>query len=128
MFGLEIWIAGVMLISLIIYMLTGGADFGGGIWDLFATGKRAKFQRNLISHAIAPIWEANHVWLIVIIVLLFGSVSCRFCNYWHCATYSADSNVVRDSTSWYSISYLEPMMSNPKLHIYVGVVCLLLPV
>ena len=60
-----------MLISLIIYMLTGGADFGGGIWDLFTTGPRAKAQRSFITHAIAPIWEANHVWLIVIVVLLF---------------------------------------------------------
>ena len=50
-----------MLISLIIYMLTGGADFGGGIWDLFATGRRANAQR------FGPIWEANHVWLIVIV-------------------------------------------------------------
>ena len=78
MFGLEIWIAGVMLISLIIYMLTGGADFGGGICDLFATGIRAKSQRNLITHAIAPIWEANHVWLIVIIVLLFAAFPVAF--------------------------------------------------
>lgn len=71
MLGLEIWIAVVMLISLILYMLTGGADFGGGVWDLFATGPRAKAQRDLIMNALAPIWEANHVWLIVIIVLLF---------------------------------------------------------
>lgn len=78
MIGLEIWIAGVMLISLIIYVLTGGADFGGGFWDLFATGKRTKAQRNLISHALAPIWEANHVWLIVIIVLLFAAFPTAF--------------------------------------------------
>ncbi len=71
MLTLELCVAGVMLISLIIYMLTGGADFGGGIWDLFAIGRRAKAQRDLITQAIAPIWEANHVWLIVIIVLLF---------------------------------------------------------
>ncbi len=78
MFGLEIWIAGVMLISLIIYMLTGGADFGGGVWDLFATGSRAKTQRDLITNALAPIWEANHVWLIVIIVLLFVAFPVAF--------------------------------------------------
>ncbi len=78
MLGLEIWIAGVMLISLIIYMLTGGADFGGGIWDLFAIGKRAKSQRTLITQALAPIWEANHVWLIVIIVLLFAAFPLAF--------------------------------------------------
>jgi len=78
MIGPEIWIAGVMLASLIIYMLTGGADFGGGIWDLFATGPRAREQRDLISHAIGPIWEANHVWLIVIIVLLFVAFPVAF--------------------------------------------------
>ncbi len=78
MFGLEICLAGVMLISLIIYMLTGGADFGGGVWDLFATGRRAKDQRNLITHALAPIWEANHVWLIVIVVLLFVAFPVAF--------------------------------------------------
>ncbi len=78
MFGLEICLAGVMLISLIIYMLTGGADFGGGVWDLFATGRRAKDQRDLITHALAPIWEANHVWLIVIVVLLFVAFPVAF--------------------------------------------------
>ncbi len=78
MFGLEIWIAGVMLISLILYMLTGGADFGGGVWDLFATGPRAKTQRALITNALAPIWEANHVWLIVIVVLLFVAFPVAF--------------------------------------------------
>ena len=78
MLSLEFCIACVMLISLIIYMLTGGADFGGGIWDLFATGRRAKAQRSLIAHAIAPIWEANHVWLIVIVVLLFVAFPVAF--------------------------------------------------
>ena len=78
MFALEFWIAGVMLISLIIYMLTGGADFGGGVWDLFATGPRAKAQRELITQAISPIWEANHVWLILIVVLLFVAFPTAF--------------------------------------------------
>ena len=78
MFPLEFWIAGVMLISLIIYMLTGGADFGGGVWDLFAIGPRAKAQRALITQAISPIWEANHVWLIVIVVLLFVAFPVAF--------------------------------------------------
>ena len=78
MLSLEFCIACVMLISLIIYMLTGGADFGGGIWDLFATRPRAKAQRSLITRAIAPIWEANHVWLIVIVVLLFVAFPVAF--------------------------------------------------
>src|SRR5213083_2454255 len=49
----------------------GGADFGGGMWDLLACGPRAKRQREIIAEAIAPIWEANHVWLILVVVLLF---------------------------------------------------------
>src|SRR5258708_32513659 len=49
----------------------GGADFGGGIWNLLAFGPRAKRQREAIADAIAPIWEANHVWLMLVIVLLF---------------------------------------------------------
>ena len=61
----------VTLIAVIFYALLGGADFGGGIWDLFAAGSRAKEQRALIERAIGPIWEANHVWLILAIVVLF---------------------------------------------------------
>jgi cytochrome d ubiquinol oxidase subunit II len=49
----------------------GGADFGGGVWDLLARGPRRDAQRALVASAIGPIWEANHVWLIVVIVLLF---------------------------------------------------------
>ena len=68
---LELIIAIAMLLSLILYSLMGGADFGGGVWDLLATGPRARPQREAIAEAIAPIWEANHVWLILVIVLLF---------------------------------------------------------
>src|SRR6266446_4799789 len=68
---LELIIAIFILVSLILYALMGGADFGGGMWDLLACGPRAKRQREIIAEAIAPIWEANHVWLILVIVLLF---------------------------------------------------------
>jgi cytochrome bd ubiquinol oxidase subunit II len=61
----------VMLVSLTFYALGAGADFGGGVWDLLARGPRAKQQRELIANAIGPIWEANHVWLILVVVLLF---------------------------------------------------------
>lgn len=64
-------VAAVMLAALVLYALTGGADFGGGVWDLLATGPRAAAQRTLVEEAIAPIWEANHVWLIVVVVILF---------------------------------------------------------
>lgn len=65
------FVSGVLLVSLTIYVLTAGADYGGGVWDLLATGPRAYLQRNLIEEAIGPIWEADHVWLILVIVILF---------------------------------------------------------
>jgi cytochrome d ubiquinol oxidase subunit II len=64
-------VAGIIVIALNAYVLLGGADFGGGVWDLLATGPRRARQRDLIAHAIGPVWEANHVWLILAIVLLF---------------------------------------------------------
>ena len=69
--SLETIIAGVMIASLVLYALLGGADYGGGVWDLFAFGRRAREQRALIAHALSPVWEANHVWLILVIVILF---------------------------------------------------------
>lgn len=73
MIGAAELLAGAMLCSLIAYALLGGADFGGGVWDLLATGERAERQRAAIAEAIAPIWEANHVWLILVVVLLFSA-------------------------------------------------------
>jgi cytochrome d ubiquinol oxidase subunit II len=64
-------LAAAVMVALTAYLLMGGADFGGGVWDLFAGGPRKKAQRKLIAEAIGPIWEANHVWLILVVVLLF---------------------------------------------------------
>jgi cytochrome d ubiquinol oxidase subunit II len=75
---LDTALAAFMLLSMTVYMLTGGADFGGGVWDLLASGPRAKQQRELVASAIAPIWEANHVWLIVVVVVLFVAFPSAF--------------------------------------------------
>jgi len=61
----------VLWLSLIAYAVLGGADFGGGIWDFLAFGLQAERQRRLVGQAIGPVWEANHVWLIFLIVGLF---------------------------------------------------------
>jgi len=66
-------LAWAMLGALIFYAVSGGADYGGGMWDLLAHGPRAARQRKAIAQAIGPIWEANHVWLILVIVLLFAA-------------------------------------------------------
>ena len=69
--SLAMILAIVVLAALTLYALFGGADYGGGVWDLLAIGPRTKAQRDLIAHAIGPVWEANHVWLILVIVILF---------------------------------------------------------
>lgn len=67
-------VAGIMMLALMAYAVFAGADFGGGIWDLFAFGPRKDQQRLLIAKAIGPVWEANHVWLIFVIVILFTAL------------------------------------------------------
>lgn len=64
-------LAGVTMLALNAYVLLGGADFGAGVWDLLARGPRAARQRAAIEQGIGPIWEANHVWVILVVVLLF---------------------------------------------------------
>ncbi|MFG2356273.1 cytochrome d ubiquinol oxidase subunit II [Streptomyces sp. NPDC048521] len=66
----------VMWVGLTCYALFAGADFGAGVWDLLAGGtRRGQEQRRLIEHTIGPVWEANHVWLIFVIVLLWACFS-----------------------------------------------------
>jgi len=69
--GLPELLGGATLGALVLYALLGGADYGGGVWDLLARGRRAEAQRDLIAHSIGPVWEANHVWLVLAVVLLF---------------------------------------------------------
>ncbi len=57
----------ILGISLLLYVLLGGADFGGGILELISRGKAS----GIVSRAIAPVWEANHMWLILVVVILF---------------------------------------------------------
>ena len=65
----------VMWVGLTAYVLFAGADFGAGVWDLLAGGdRRGRGQRTLIEHSIGPVWEANHVWLIFVIVLLWTGI------------------------------------------------------
>jgi cytochrome bd ubiquinol oxidase subunit II len=74
----EIALGAVLMAALVLYALMGGADFGGGVWDLFASGPRKAEQRALIADVIGPIWETNHVWLILAIVVLFSGFPSAF--------------------------------------------------
>jgi cytochrome bd ubiquinol oxidase subunit II len=69
-----LWIViGFLFISLLFYCLLGGADFGAGTLELFVSKKYRKRHEELITKAMGPVWEANHIWLIILIVILFNA-------------------------------------------------------
>jgi cytochrome bd ubiquinol oxidase subunit II len=64
--------AAILWVGATFYALFGGADFGGGVWDLIAGGpERGERPRALIQRSLTPVWEANHVWLIFVLVVLW---------------------------------------------------------
>lgn len=65
-------VAGVLFLGVVLYAVFGGADFGSGVWDLLAGNRsRGGAVRRLVDHSIGPVWEANHVWLIFVLVFLW---------------------------------------------------------
>jgi len=72
-------VAVVLFVGVTMYAVFGGADFGAGLWSLFAGGgERGRRPRQLIDSAIGPVWEANHVWLIFVLVVLWTGFSPAF--------------------------------------------------
>jgi cytochrome d ubiquinol oxidase subunit II len=72
-------VAVVLWVGVTFYTVFGGADFGAGFWSLAAgRGERARRARELIDWAIGPVWEANHVWLIFVLVVLWTAFSEAF--------------------------------------------------
>jgi cytochrome bd ubiquinol oxidase subunit II len=65
-------VGAILLASVTLYAVLGGADFGGGLWDLLAGGdRRGRAPRALIDESITPVWEANHVWLVFDLVIFW---------------------------------------------------------
>ena len=72
----------LVIAGITAYAVLGGADFGGGFWDLTAGGaERGGRVRGMVEHSMGPVWEANHVWLIFVLVVMwtcfpvaFGSI------------------------------------------------------
>src|ERR1700759_364346 len=65
-------VGAILLAGITLYAVLGGADFGGGLWDLLAgTTRRGRAPRTLIDESITPVWEANHVWLIFDLVIFW---------------------------------------------------------
>ena len=69
---MSVFAAAVLFTGVMAYAVLGGADYGAGFWDLTAGGaERGRGPRHLIDEALAPVWEANHVWLIFCLVMLW---------------------------------------------------------
>jgi cytochrome d ubiquinol oxidase subunit II len=69
----------ILWLGATFYALFGGADFGGGFWDLLAGGAaRGERPRALVQRSLTPVWEANHVWLIFILVVLWTAFPTAF--------------------------------------------------
>ncbi|MEO7212589.1 cytochrome d ubiquinol oxidase subunit II [Mucilaginibacter sp.] len=64
-------VMGFLWLALLLYLVMGGADFGAGIIELFTSNANKSRTRKIMYNAIGPIWEANHMWLIIAIVILF---------------------------------------------------------
>ena len=60
-----------LYLAILLYVLLGGADFGAGIIEMFTSQRNIRRTRKTLYHAIGPIWEANHMWLIIVIVIMF---------------------------------------------------------
>ncbi|MFC4913296.1 cytochrome d ubiquinol oxidase subunit II [Actinomadura gamaensis] len=69
---------GLILVGLSAYLLFGGADFGAGLWHL--ASRRRRGDQEVIEHAMGPVWEANHVWLIFVLVLSWTAFPPIFAN------------------------------------------------
>src|SRR5204862_4614794 len=72
-------VAGVLWVGATLYAVFGGADFGAGLWALLAgRDERGERARELVAWAIGPVWEANHVWLIFVLVVLWTGFPSAF--------------------------------------------------
>ena len=72
-------VGAILLATITLYAVLGGADFGGGLWDLLAGGdRRGQAPRQLIDESITPVWEANHVWLVFALVIFWTAFPVAF--------------------------------------------------
>ncbi len=77
--GLSDVVAVLMFVGVVAYAIFGGADFGSGVWDLTAgDARQGAHVRAQIDRSIGPVWEANHVWLIYILVFLWTGFPTAF--------------------------------------------------
>ena len=89
--------AAILWVGVTLYAIFGGADFGAGVWDLLAGRATARERvRRQIDRSIGPVWEANHVWLIFVLVMLWTAFSHRLLGDLHHALHPACPRGARD--------------------------------
>src|SRR5919112_1540459 len=70
---------GLVVVGITAYAVLGGADFGAGFWDLTAGGaERGGRVRGMVQRSMSPVWEANHVWLIFVLVIVWTAFPVAF--------------------------------------------------
>ena len=70
---------GLVMLGITAYAVLGGADFGAGFWDLTAGGaRRGGRVRGMVQRSMSPVWEANHVWLIFVLVMVWTAFPVAF--------------------------------------------------
>src|SRR2546430_10216247 len=69
-----------ILVGLAAYTVLAGADFGTGFWTLVPGGGRTSpaATRGFVRHAMGPVWEANHVWLVFVLVVCWSAYPVAF--------------------------------------------------
>jgi cytochrome d ubiquinol oxidase subunit II len=80
--------------SILLYLLLGGADYGAGIIELFTSKGNKEITRKTLYSAIGPIWEANHMWLIIAIVILFVGFPVIYFHNVRKSSYSIDCHAI----------------------------------
>lgn len=78
LFAPEFIVLAILLLSLSLYGVLGGADFGAGVWEFTTVLQSDPDDRRLIHRAIGPVWEANHVWLIFVLIIMFNGFPTAF--------------------------------------------------
>ena len=70
---------GLAMVGITAYAVLGSADFGAGFWDLTAGGdRRGGRVRGMVQRSMSPVWEANHVWLIFVLVVVWTAFPVAF--------------------------------------------------
>lgn len=74
----ELIICGILLATITLYAIMGGADFGAGVWEFNTALRASEKEREQLYRAIGPVWEANHVWLLFALVMMFSAFPIAF--------------------------------------------------